>query len=187
MTIITTNFIIFIFANIFITTIACYMSCLATISYFFAPMIIITILLFLFSTLPNSSISFFFLFDFWLSNSFSAWVACLFTFLSWNRYVKIYNLIVFSSFFCFLRTTEVVIKSIITVIIMTYKTNSKENKETVTSTRKYLGKYAKKYLLFRATSTTRKKSKTTTKRKNKNSDVYNNCNRSLSQEWIDWK
>ena len=70
---------------------------------------------------------------------------------------------------------------------MTYKTNSKENKETVTSTRKYLGKYAKKYLLFRATSTTRKKSKTTTKRKNKNSDVYNNCNRSLSQEWIDGK
>ena len=70
---------------------------------------------------------------------------------------------------------------------MTYKTNSKEKKETVTSTRKYLGKYAKKYLLFRATSTTRKKSKTTTKRKNKNSDVYNNCNRSLSQEWIDGK
>ena len=26
---------------------------------------------------------------------------------------------------------------------MTYKTNSKEKKETVTSTRKYLGKYAK--------------------------------------------
>ena len=49
---------------------------------------------------------------------------------------------------------------------MTYKTNSKEKKETVTSTRKYLDKYAKKYLLFKVTSTTRKKSKTTTKRKN---------------------
>ena len=40
---------------------------------------------------------------------------------------------------------------------MTYKTNSKEKKETVTSTRKYLDKYAKKYLLFKVTSTTRKK------------------------------
>ena len=57
-------------------------------------------------------------------------------------------------------------KNIITVIIMTYKKTSKEKKETVASTRKCLGKYAKKYLLFRVTRTTQKKSKTTTKRKN---------------------
>lgn len=67
---------------------------------------------------------------------------------------------------------------------MTYKTNSKEKKETVTSTRKYLDKYAKKYLLFKVTSTTRKKIKNNDQ---KEKYVYNNCNRSLSQEWIDGK
>ena len=40
---------------------------------------------------------------------------------------------------------------------MTYKKTSKEKKETVASTRKCLGKYAKKYLLFRVTRTTQKK------------------------------
>ena len=57
--------------------------------------------------------------------------------------------------------TEVVIKIIIIiiVIIITFKGNSTEKKETLTSARNRLGKNALKYFLLKVTSTARKEIK----------------------------